>query len=253
MPKKNKKSKEKVCETFEIEKKGKEKTKTVCGEIEKKQASKEELKKYNHILKTVLIVLAALVILIFVIIYLLNSGRYFEYRGINGEVVKEGKLIFYRVPFPVTYEGKIRAYNIYLRNNPEKLDEEIPFIFNESFNEDGINFGIKFNDEKYRLVLNMSDEFDCEGDEGIAVINLLNLKALGIKVVKDENASCDAYGRYMFVNVKKSDKSEINQIGKACYELNVNNCEILKVIERLMTEIFVKYYESNNIEWKFQN
>ena len=51
-------SKEEVCETFDITKKEKGKdtikikteSKTVCGEMEKKQASKGEVKRYNKIL-----------------------------------------------------------------------------------------------------------------------------------------------------------------------------------------------------------
>jgi hypothetical protein len=256
-PKKSKKAskekpksskKEEVCEIFEVKQKGKEKIKTVCGVAEKKKASKAEVKRYNKILRNILITLGVIVILIFGGIYYINSLKYFEYRGVNGEVVKEGDIIFYRVPFPVIADGKIHPYNIYLRNNPVKLDKQVPFIFND---EEKLNVGIKFSDNMHRLVINGSDDFDCDGDAGISVINLLNLKALGIRVVKDENATCDPGGRYMFVNIKEGETSEIRQIGKACYELSVSECEILKVTERFMSEIFVEFYEAKGIKWEF--
>jgi hypothetical protein len=46
------------------------------------------------------------------------------------------------------------------------------------------------------------------------------------------------------LNVIPGEKTEINQIGESCYELTVNDCEILKGTERFMTEAFVYYYEN---------
>ena len=229
-------TKEKVCEIFEVGKKGEEKTKKVCDIVEKKQATKEEIEKEKKTLRNILIGLGLLVLLVLFGIYFINSLRHFEYRGVTGDVVKEGDLIFYKTAFPVKYQGQIIPYNIYIRNDPRKLNK-IPF-------EGEMDFGVKFNDGNYRLVLDTNDEFNCDGDEVISIGNLVNLKALGIKVVKDENASCDSEGRYMYVKIQKSEKSEIKQIGNACYELNVANCEILKVTERFMIEAFVKYYQN---------
>ena len=256
--KKEKKETEKVCETFEVEKTGKtakskEEVKTVCGEIEKKQGSKGEVKRYNKILKTILIIIGALLILFFIALYVINSTRYFDYRGLTGELVQEGDLFFYKVAFPVWYAGNKVPYNIYLRNNPEDLGESIPFTFDT---EDGIKFGLKFTDnDMYRLVLNVSgteENFACEGDkEGdmvIAIANFVNIKAIGIAVMSDPNATCDyaGNGRYMYVNVRpanEGEETEIKQVGPACYELIAKDCDILKVTERFMVEAFVKHAE----------
>lgn len=229
-------SKEKICEVFEVKKGNKEtEEKTLCGLLEKKHSSTEEKKNQEKVLRNILIGLAVLILLIIGFIIFFNSLGSFSYRGITGDVVKEGKIMFYMVSFPFDYEGKTIPYNIFIRNDPRKLDK-IPF-------EGDMDFGMIFYDEKYRLVINASDEFDCEGDQVIALANMNNLQALGVKVMKDENATCDEEGRYMYVNIKKGEKTEIRQIGDSCYEIIVKDCDILKATERFMVEMFVKYYE----------
>lgn len=227
--------KQEICEIFEIEKQGKRIEETACEMVEKKQAGKEELKHQNKLLRNILIGLGIFILLIALGIYLINSARHFSYRGISGDVVKEGKLIFYQIGIPMNVNGKETTYNIYIRNNPEKLDK-IPF------NGEMVDFNElqEFYDNSLRLVFNFTDEFDCDEDEVIAIANMINLKAIGFKVVTDKNATCDKNGRYIYINIKKADVSEINQIGNACYELNVKDCEILKVTERFMVEMLVK-------------
>jgi len=234
---KKKKEKKEVCETFEVNNKVKES----CGEIEIQKPSKKTIESQNRLLRNILIFLGIITILILLWIHTVNSSRHFSYRGLRGDVVKEGNIIFYQNSFPIKFGNKIIKYNIYLRNNPEKLDK-IPF------NGEMVDFRnlTIAKDGAKRLVLNMTDNFNCDGDENIAVANLLNIKAFGIRVVKDPNATCDKQGRYIYANVKKSNSSEINQIGNACYELDVNDCDILKVLERFMVEMFVKYNEINS-------
>ena len=234
--KKKKASKEEVCEVFEVEKgKGKEQVKKVCGTIEKKHATKKDLKKQNKTLRNILIGLIIVVLLILGLIYIFNSANNFTYRGVSGKVVKEGDIIFYQTSFPVMHQGREAIYNVYIRNDPRKLDK-IPF-------EGGMDFAERFDDGYYRLVLNISDDFDCNGDEIISIANMMNLKAVGIKVGVDPGATCDSLGRYMFANIKKGEESKITQIEDSCYELSVKECDILKVTERFMVETFVKYSE----------
>lgn len=235
--------KEEVCEVFEIAKKGKEeKIKRVCEEVEKKHATKEQIESQKKTLRNILIGMAIIVLLILGGVYFIGSLRHFEYRGVTGDIIKEGNIIFYQIPFPKEDNSK---YYIYLRNDPRKLDV-IPFDGEIDLKK--IPF---FQDGSRRMIINLSDEFDCDEDEIIAIGNMLNLNALKIRIMRDENATCDDYGRYIYVNVKKADGSGIKQIGPACYELNVADCEILKVTERFMVEIFVDYYDLYDflIEW----
>ena len=66
---------------------------------------------------------------------------------------------------------------------------------------------------------------------------------VGTKVIRDENATCDSEGRYMYINLKSGDKTKIEQSGNACYDILINNCEILEGTERFMVETFAKLNE----------
>jgi len=178
-------------------------------------------------LKNLLIGVSIFVLAIILIILGINSIRHFEYEEIKFDVVKEGDIIFYRTSIPVIYNGKEVPYNFYLRNDPRKLN--IP-VYGE------INF-------KENMVLEVTtEELFCEGDWNLAMRNLINLyELLGINVVKDENSTCDEQGRYMFVRIQESNETNIEQFGPVCYNLNVNNCEILKIAEQLMIETLIKF------------
>ena len=58
--------------------------------------------------------------------------------------------------------------------------------------------------------------------------------------MKDENASCDAEGEYMFIQIEEGEETNVEQFGPSCYKLIVSDCEILPVTERFMIEMFVK-------------
>ena len=47
----------------------------------------------------------------------------------------------------------------------------------------------------------------------------------------------------MFLSIGPGETIEIMQTGKACYEMKVSNCEILKVTEKFLIETFVKVNE----------
>ncbi len=218
-------TKEKVCEVFKVGKNG-EKTIKACGTEETKVSTKGQIKSENKILRNILILLGIL-LLVFLLVFLsIKSANSFEYKGIQGDVIKEGEVTFYHTSFPIIYEGKEVNYNVYLRNDPRKL-EKIPF------------YG-ELNLLKM-MVINNSDSFVCEGKGGIAMINFQQvLGDLGMSFMKDPNAGCDSQGRYMFIQIQEGDVTEIEQTGPACYNLNVNNCEILEVTEKFLIESLVK-------------
>ena len=210
--------------------KKKSKSKKLDKDIEERD-SKKQIKKEDKQLRNILICLGIFILIFILIVLFIHSRLHFEYRGVKFDVVKEGEIIFYKTSLPVIYNGKEIPYNIYLRNDPRKLDVPV---------EDKINF-------KTNMVLNITEDFNCNGDGIIAIANLAKLyELMEINVMKDPNASCDAQGRYMFVQIQEGDETSIEKFGPACYNLNVNNCEILAVTEQLMIETFVKFYEMNN-------
>lgn len=200
---------------------------------EKEVITKNQVKSENKILKKVFIWLIGLSLIFIFAFLIFNSAKNFEYGGINFNVIKEGDVRFYHTSFPVTYEGKRLNYNVYLRNDPRKL-ENIPF--NGELNLLKI------------MVINNTESFVCEGDGGIAMLNFQQiLRPFGVELMKDPDATCDPEGRYMFVKIQPGNITSIEQTGQSCYDLNVNNCEILKVTERFIIEVLTQTDEIKEI------
>src|SRR3989344_2342609 len=193
------------------------------------EISEEEKQKQNQQIKNIFIAIAG-IILIFLLIYLvISSAGNFEYRGVKFKAVKEGNLLFYNTVIPVKSitGNSVVSYNFYLRNDPRKVDKEVAFNGEISF--------------KKNIVLNSTSSFHCDGDGVIAVANFVNLlKQAGAEVIQDKNATCDSQGRYTYILLQEANTTSVEQIGLSCYNININNCEILKGTERFMNEIFVK-------------
>ena len=238
--KESKKDKEEVCEVFEVkDKKGKEEVKKTCAEVDVEHASKKEVQNYNEILKNILIGVGIFIAIILVGIYYMQSLAHFTLHGLKWDMVgKREKLLLYKTSFPVILNGKAVPYNIYIRNDPRQLEKTIPF-------EGKIDWGIKFvQDNTNRVVLNISDDFNCDADGVIGVANFRNLKAINLKVVQEKNATCDPEGRYMFINVVEGNETGIyeNPDVQDCFEMRIANCEILKGLERFMVEAFAERF-----------
>ncbi|GBE19984.1 hypothetical protein BMS3Abin17_00715 [archaeon BMS3Abin17] len=229
--KKKKAKKEEVCEIFEVGKEDREETIRVCGTVDSRPATKEEIEGQNKLLRNVLIGIG-LFALIFVISYIaIGSMKSFEYKGVEFNIVNEGDLILYQTSVPVNYNGEVVPYNFYLRKDPRILGD-IDFKGELILSEDA--------------VINMTEEFNCDGDEVIAIANLVKLYGLfGVNTIRDDNATCDSEGRYMFIRILPGSKTAIEKTGPVCYDLNVNNCEILDVTERMMLELFIRVNKIN--------
>jgi len=201
-------------------------------EVEKKISRKKQVEAENRILRNIFVGIIIVVVAILAIVLFLKSVRTFEYQGVNFQVVKfcdAGPcLVTYNTKLPIIYEGKDAEYNFYLRNDPRKLGENVPFIGE-------INLA-------QNVVINSTSDFNCDGDVGIAMGNLGNLFSISrINAVKDANITgCDSQGRYGFINLQEGNQTSVEEIGPSCYNININNCEIVKAMERFMLEDFVK-------------
>ena len=194
-----------------------------------KTSRKKQIESHNKILKNFFIGVGVIIIAILLIFLIINQTKNFEYEGIKFQFVKEGDLDLYKTSLPITYQGEKIPYNFYLRNDPRKLKE--------------ISFDGELN-LKENLVMNSTENFNCDGDGIIAIANLINLyKIAGIEMIRDENASCDSEGRFAFIQLQAGNETNIEKFGPACYNVNINNCEILKAIERLMIESFVEIHK----------
>ena len=217
-----------VTEIFEIEdKKGNVRTVKKTVEVESKPTTKKQVDYENKLLRNLILIFVACVVVFIVVYIMISSANHFTYRGVKFDVVQEQDLTFYKTSFPAMYQGSTVPYNFYIRNDPRVLDSEIPFEGSQNLLDN--------------MVINMTENFDCDGDGVIAIANFVKFyQFIGTKVIKDPNATCDQQGRYMFVQIQEGNSTEIKQTGPSCYELDVSDCEILKVTERFMIESFVK-------------
>lgn len=215
--------KEEVCEIYEVKTNEKEKIVKSCGEEEIEHSEKEEVKRYNQILKNVFVGIFLIVLFIFILYFIVQAKANFEFEGIRFELVKQGDLKFYQTKIPVIYKNAPTEFNLYLRKDPRKTIL-VPF-------EGEL-------DLYHSIKLNSTQDLNCQGDGVIAVANMAQYyQILGAKMMKDENATCeDSEGQYTFMMIQSSNETSIKKVGESCYYLNVKDCEILEVTERFILE-----------------
>lgn len=191
-------------------------------------SEKERVKNEKKILRNVLLVIGVM-IMVFVS-YLVASYfiSNFEYEGVRFSVVSDEFVgVLYNTYVPVVYDGKNANYNFWLRNDPRKTIREVEF--------DG-DLAIK-----PLMVINITGDLNCNGDGIIAIPNLSNLyKVAGADVVKNSTVTCSASGEYSYIDIQAGNETKITEVAPACYEISVNNCEILMATERFMIETFVE-------------
>lgn len=203
------------------------------NEIEGKPA-KGQINQEKKQLRNLLLGLGIFVILLALAVFFIGSIKSFEYKNTKWDIVKEGDLILYNTKIALFNEKgeQYMNYNFFLRNDPRKLGKDVEF-----------NGKLEL---KELAVINAEEEFNCDGDGIIAVANLNQLyEIIGAKIIRDENATCDSEGKYMYINLKSGEKTKIEQTGNACYDILISNCEILPATERFMIETFGKINEKN--------
>jgi hypothetical protein len=182
----------------------------------------------NKILKYTLIISGLIILLVIGFAFYINSLKSFDYKGVEFKTISYGDLILYQTTFPVMHEGKLTPFNAYFRTKPSKLERI-------DFPEEN------FTAMKY-TVLNFDEEIECDGDDVIAIANMRQIHdAIGARIMTDENATCDEEGRYAYLDIKSSDKTQIIQTGKNCYDLEFTDCEILPVTEKYLAELLSEF------------
>ncbi|MDA3836268.1 MAG: hypothetical protein PF542_01460 [Nanoarchaeota archaeon] len=180
----------------------------------------------SKVLRNILIIVGLILAITFGGYLYINSLQSPSYDGIEFTTVQEGTLTFYKTTVPALPDP--RATNFYFRTNPSKLKK------------------IPFNRENFTLMrfaaLNGTDLFDCnEGDEAIAEVTLLKVhEVLGIGIEK-VSSGCESQGLYNYFNFIPSEKTEIIEVGKNCYDIHVSDCEIIPAVEKILAEIIVNY------------
>jgi len=252
MVKKKKETKKEVHEIVKITKDGKEKIKDKnspnavaslkeetkeFSRIEKeKHATKNQIKRQNKQIGIILGVLGVVILAFLLFLLISYKTINFNYEGIKFKIVKEGDLIFYNTFFKMYNEegAHVADYNFYIRKDPRKLEKDILFEMDEFILTDN-------------MVLNMTEDFNCEGDGIIAVANFVKVhEFFGMNVIQDPTAGCELTGKYTFVRIIAGNETKIEKYGPSCYKISINDCEILEGTERFMLETFIKANEVLN-------
>jgi len=217
-------------------------------EMEKTSKGGEQMKTENKIVRNIVIGIFLFAICIFLVILFLKSSGEFTYQGVKFEVKKfcdSGPpcLVMYKTTLPVKSNGtdflvttlsqKTNDYNFYLRNDPRKLN--VPFNGTLVIKKD--------------LVFNSEEVNSCPAGAAGPNFNLLYYH-LEIHVFKNESLTCDPLGRYTLITVKPGNETSIEQIGPACYNINIKDCQILEGTEKFMLETFVQINKLLNNQTK---
>ncbi len=238
--KEKEKKKEETREIIDIKKEKDDGGKIIEDGEKPEKKVEEQIKKENEQLKKIFLIAGILALFFVGIFILINSMNHFTYKGIKFEIDRKtlvGKTI-YKTSLPVGSDkkvtlGKVIAghYNFYLRNDPRKL-EKIPFDVEELV-------------MRKQIVLNFTENFNCDGDGIIGVANLMNLMvALKGEPIKNESLVCDPGREYTFIQLQQGNETSIEQFDNTCYNLNINNCEVLQVTEKLMVEMLARVNEA---------
>jgi hypothetical protein len=203
-------------------------------------AKEDEAKHHNKILRNILIIVSILIIASLSFVFISKSVSQFDYKGVKFEKVRfcdagPPCLVLYKTTLPVKISNgsaiiampseSTNVYQFYFRNDPRKSEVD----FNGT-----IRFG-------KNMVFNSEDAFTCDGDGGLAGANFnLLFKVLGTNVVRDENVTCDSLERYVFVDAKLGNETKIEQFGPGCYNIYINNCEVLEGTEKFMIDTLVR-------------
>jgi hypothetical protein len=193
---------------------------------EGEKPSEKLIQSESRTLRNIILVLGLIAVVFGFIFILNNTSKSFTVDGVQYTAIQQGQLTLYNTWIPVTYNGSLKPYNFFLYSDPRVLQRTIPF-------NGSINIVPQSN-----IILNITGELNCNGDGILAVANLNILYSLIGKVTKDPNATCDPLGRYTYINIQNSSEASIQEIGPSCYNINVNNCNILASTERYMTQTF---------------
>ncbi len=213
---------EEVCEVFNIEKEGKIETKKVCATEEKKPATKKQIKEQEKILRNFLIGLGVLVL--FVVGWFIGSHHLttFNYQKLDFEIIKEGEVTFYHTVIPIYSNGAHTSnHNVFLRNDPRKLEKEVEFIGDLELTG--------------MMVMDGLDKFNCGGDGIVSQASFQQvINAFGTKIIRDPEAGCDEYGRYNFVELVEAEETRIIALDPTCHLIQIKDCEIFQAKERFL-------------------
>ncbi len=204
----------------------------------KKQQEKSKKDKYDKQTKVALLIMLILIAGIFFTRWMINESKKIEYGDMTFYEVDEGGLTFYKAPLGfISAQGKNAQFILKLRNNPKKLDENIPI---EGFG----NINVKKN-----VTISVSPEIgECYETYRTLIDFSRTLKGFGIYAnqatpdkdfAKENNlsfADCEnAVGKTVVI-MRQGNSTKIKRglDNPDCYVIEINNCEVQASFERFI-------------------
>ena len=184
-------------------------------------------KKKEDILRNTIIFIGVALVIFFLVFFITkdSSVNISTYKGLIFDERAVGNITFYHTSFPLfnAQNSKVADYNLFIRTPLANL-EKIPF-------EGDL---ILYN----QVVINMTDDFHCEGKGIISLANLANLyDILGVSIINNETIGCSPGKDYNFYQIISGNTTEIVETDVGCYDLVVSSCDILGVTEKMMVEV----------------
>lgn len=185
----------------------------------------------NSFLRNLFIFLGIVVIGLVAGFFIFGEAATFEYRGVNFTIADfcDGGpcLRTYNTKIPVLYDGGIANYNFYIRNDPRDLELQVPF------NGDLVL--------AKNMLIDVNYNRECEGYSSVAMDNFGTLmRVVGTNMTAEEGLVCSPDVEDMQVIIEEGEETKIERIGETCYVISIKECEVLRGIERFMTEVFVE-------------
>jgi len=210
--------------------------------IEREKKNKEQRKIENKQLKIILIIMASVVIIALLTYYISYTSKNFTYKGIKFTKIKQGSLEFWNTKIPIrspTTGEIVEYYDMTLRNDPRTLE----YIKTPEVIKYGVN----------KVYLSFQKDMESCEDNLIGVANFarfasfagINLKGAstddnyanetGIPYVTCENADVTQGNTAIIMqNASLGGPTIIRKTINDCYVIDVNNCEMVQALERLM-------------------
>lgn len=182
----------------------------------------------------------AILAVIFIVLYLFfGSLAKVEYQGLTFVKEKFEKVNFYRYTYHYTGDdGKTYNYNLYVRTNPKNND--VPIEGEIKFQGKNVNLGADVD-----ALSKCNDSLIAIGS--ISSFILGNSFNLSVGSVNYEEAakynrsffSCETNSSIMTILLKESENTRITRQNNLCYLIEVNNCDILKAVEKFEVQSII--------------
>ncbi|HLC53193.1 MAG TPA: hypothetical protein VJK03_01500 [Candidatus Nanoarchaeia archaeon] len=196
-------------------------------------------KKQGNEIYWILGVMAAILLILIITPFIMQSFRTFDYQGLTFTKEKFSEITVYRYPYHFSDDvGQQYLYNLYLRIDPREnkvpFDGEIKFISSEPIYVSINSTGLSQCTRSLRDVASLSN---------FLASNLFDIRSGTPDAEEAERLSlrhvtCDTHPNATVIIVQAGNETRIVQ-QNACYILSAKECDTLSAVEKFMTRALI--------------